>query len=88
MFAGSTKPRPLSCTGRFRRCRRARRLRSTPAVRTAWPSCLPSGNYPKTYSYQSGGKINGELFIGAAAARCCGLHLHLFVSALSVNCKC
>ena len=86
MFAGSTKPRPLSCTGRFRRCRRARRLRSTPAVRTAWPSCLPSGNYPKTYSYQSHRKINGELFIGAA--RCCGLHLHLFVSALSVNCKC
>ena len=80
MFAGSTKPRPLSCTGRCRRCRRARRLRSTPAVRTAWPSCLPSGNYPKTYSsYQSCGKINGELFIGAAAEHAAVAFIYIYL---------
>ena len=41
--ADSTRPPLPSCMGRFRRCRRARRLPSTLEVRTVWPNYLHSG---------------------------------------------
>ena len=43
--ADSTRPPLPSCMGRFRRCRRARRLPSTLEVRTVWPNYLHSGEF-------------------------------------------
>ena len=42
-FPASTRPPRASCSARYRKCRSARRRRSTRARRTAWRSSTPSG---------------------------------------------